>query len=281
MDPKLQAENEKIKRLLSMQQSKFERLHDMRLTAEGLDPQVENLRFNKQIEDLNKDMALLHERGALTSELKSQFREAEVNTEVSHSARMIKIARQKSDGQIKWEQLTGKMKPQLVTGSMNEMFGALSTGSKKMFQLQKPISIASALIDMPTHISKTMSKYPYPWSIAMGALAGAASLAQINAIRSASFGGGGGGARLSNGGGGFSSTGGTGTPRLPAPTVPNLQPAEKAQTIVNITISGDVFRQDSEQFADRVAKAMEWHVNDDHIFINGDTAQAAAIRGEI
>ena len=34
---------------------------------------------------------------------------------------------------------------------------------------------------------ETMAKYPFPLSVAMGALAAAASLAQINAIRSATF----------------------------------------------------------------------------------------------
>jgi len=91
----------------------------------------------------------------------------------------------------KFEMKTTQAKTEFVLSEIVRMTQGVATHNKALFKINKIAAIASAVIALPEHVSRTMSKYPYPLSIAMGALAAAASLAQIQAIRSQSFGGGG------------------------------------------------------------------------------------------
>ena len=106
------------------------------------------------------------------------------------------------------------------------MTKGVAANNKTLFQINKAAALANAIISMPEHISRTMAKYPFPLSIAMGALAAAASLAQIKAIKSASFGSatsapsvGGGGAMPVTNVGASSQPGPTGTQQLPSQNI--------------------------------------------------------------
>ncbi len=87
--------------------------------------------------------------------------------------------------------MTSKQQTSAVLGEAVRLTQGVATSNKVLFNINKAAALAGAIVAMPAHISETMSKYPYPISIAMGALAAVSSLAQISAIKSAKFSGGG------------------------------------------------------------------------------------------
>ena len=112
---------------------------------------------------------------------------------------------------------------------------ALGIGGKKLFQIQKASALAQGVLDMRGSVMAAFnwgSKLGGPVGGALAAAAaGAAQLAQLNAIRSASYGGGGG---SSAGGGG----GGGGASMAAATTQPQAQEQAQAPQDININVSG-------------------------------------------
>ena len=90
-----------------------------------------------------------------------------------------------------FEQMATKLKVKTVLGGITELTQGVATSNKAMFNINKAAALANAIVSLPSHVANTMKQYPYPISIAMGALAAAASIAQISAIKSTSFEGGG------------------------------------------------------------------------------------------
>ena len=76
-----------------------------------------------------------------------------------------------------------------VIDGLSSITGEVASSNKAFFKANKAAKIAQALIAMPSHISETMSKYPFPVSVAMGGLAAAQSLMQVRTIKGASFNG--------------------------------------------------------------------------------------------
>ena len=112
---------------------------------------------------------------------------------------------------------------------------ALGIGGKKLFQIQKASALAQGVLDMrksvmAAHAWGSIKGGPVGGALAAAAAA-AAQLAQLNAIRSASYGGGGG---SSAGGGG----GGGGASMAAATTQPQAQEQEQAPQDININVSG-------------------------------------------
>lgn len=88
----------------------------------------------------------------------------------------------------------------------------VANSSKAMFRINQIAGIADATINTARGVTQALAAYPPPLSFAMAGLQAAAGVAQINAIRSTSFGGGGGSRAPSTAGSG----GG-----IPAQTGPN------------------------------------------------------------
>lgn len=158
--------------------------------------------------------------------------------EAEHWAYLKKIRLQNMTAIEKFNSLSWKNQTKTVLGEMVSMTQGVATSNRTLFRINKAAALANAAVHMPEHISNTMSKYPYPISIAMGALAAAASLAQIQAISSASFGG---GVAPS-----IAPTGATSTVATVQPDIPTQVTQERSSgaTEINITFSGDVYGWD-------------------------------------
>lgn len=113
--------------------------------------------------------------------------------ERQHQARILAIKQGAMTQAQQFSAMSAKMQTQTVLGEMIRMTQGVAQHSRALFEINKAAALAQAIVALPAHVSETMSKYPYPWSIAMGALAAVSSLAQIQAIRSTTFQGGGGG----------------------------------------------------------------------------------------
>lgn len=87
--------------------------------------------------------------------------------------------------------MSEKDKTKHVIDEANARFGALGRTSKKMFQVQKAMQIAQAIMNTYTSATATMAQYPFPINVALAALTVAAGMAQVANIRSQSFEGGG------------------------------------------------------------------------------------------
>ena len=75
--------------------------------------------------------------------------------------------------------------------AISKTFGTLSvltaSSSKKVFELGKAASIASALINTYQAVTATMAATPYPWNIPLAAAQLAAGLVQVQSIKSQTF----------------------------------------------------------------------------------------------
>src|SRR5690606_1551651 len=94
----------------------------------------------------------------------------------------------------KFQQMSSKDKVKTVSGELADITSGVAQHNKAMFRLNQAAGISNAIISAYEGISKTLSAYPYPINIGMAAAHGVAAFAQVNAIRSQSFGSGGGAA---------------------------------------------------------------------------------------
>jgi hypothetical protein len=124
----------------------------------------------------------------------NERREAEIKR---HQDLITKIETKAMTDRQKFEAMTAAQRTSTVLGGLLQMTTGVATHSKTMFKLNKAMALAQAAIDLPAAI---MGAYKIGASMggpylgaAYGALAGAAQLSQMAAIKSASFEGGGAG----------------------------------------------------------------------------------------
>lgn len=111
--------------------------------------------------------------------------------EAEHIARLNAIREQGLTALEKFTQASFREQAETVASELANMTAGVARESRAMFEINKVAGIANAIINTSEAITKALSAYPPPLSFAMAAAQGAAGVAQINAIRSQSFGGGG------------------------------------------------------------------------------------------
>ena len=160
-----------------------------------------------------------------------------------------------------------------VLSELENMTRGIAQHNKAAFQVNKAAAIAEALIAMPEHVSKTMAKYPFPLSVAMGALAAASSLAQINAIRSATFEGGGGGTTPSLAGSGGVVNGNPVQPdTAPPPQIGGTAQGQGSETRVFIVGAGQLMTD--REVADILGRVKGLVDDGDFTLASGNSRQA-------
>ena len=87
--------------------------------------------------------------------------------------------------------MTSRQKVEMVVGDALKMTQGVATHNKTMFKINKAAAIANAVINTAQGVTRSLADYPMPLAAVMAALAAAAGLAQISAIKSTSFQGGG------------------------------------------------------------------------------------------
>jgi hypothetical protein len=89
----------------------------------------------------------------------------------------------------KFEKMSAQEQAKTIFGHMQQITNGVSSHNKAIFNMNKAAGIANAIINAYEGISRTLKSYPYPVSVAMAALQGAAAFAQVRAIASQSFSG--------------------------------------------------------------------------------------------
>ena len=135
-----------------------------------------------------EENAELFKEGLISEE---QLQERRINLSQQTADKLIAIDHARAAAELTFATMTSKQKTQTILGEAVRLTQGVATTNKTLFTINKAAALAQAIVAMPAHVSETMSKYPFPISVVMGALAAAASLAQIAAIKGASFSGGG------------------------------------------------------------------------------------------
>jgi hypothetical protein len=133
-------------------------------------------------------------QAAIDAEL-IQEQEANVLREELEQAHMDQLAKIRRAGLSALERFTAmsyKDQAKTISSELANITAGVAQHSRKMFELNKAAGIANAILSAYEGIALTMSKYPYPINLAMAAAHAVSAFAQVNAIKSASFGGTGG-----------------------------------------------------------------------------------------
>lgn len=125
-------------------------------------------------------------RGAIADDTYKELRE---QAELRHQAALGDISAQGILQRQKFEQMTGIQQTQFVLGQLLQMTNGVAAHNKTMFEINKIAGIANAVINTAQGVTMALRSYPPPLSFAMAAAQLAAGVAQINQIKSASFGG--------------------------------------------------------------------------------------------
>lgn len=149
--------------------------------------------------------------------------------EQEHTDKLNAIRQRGLTDAQRFQQMSWQDQTKTMLGALQNMTNGVSTHSKKMFEINKAVGIANAIVSAYEGISKTLAAYPYPYNIAMAAAHGVAAFAQVNAIRSQQFGGGGGGSAPALAG------------STPAPAVTPVGGGAQAGQVVNISLQGETF----------------------------------------
>ena len=156
------------------------------------------------LEKYKQDREDLEAAKLASLEIEGGYAEAKRLLKEREKADLTAIEKEGSDARTQLAQQEARAKQQAMSSAMGNLSTLMNTGSKKLFKIGKAAALAGALVDRYAAI---VGAYKVgasiggpPLGVAYGAAAGAATLAQINAIRSQSFGGGGSGGGSGGGG---------------------------------------------------------------------------------
>src|SRR3990167_1497449 len=202
-------EQEKRKRKLEVIRESI--LDEDTLLQEQFDRRLENIQIAYEMEIISKA-----DRDSLIEQ-----------SELEHLARMGDMnAKAQLEG-LKFQKLTDFQKIQNVLQTGEELTSSVATSSKTLFNINKSLALANAAVSLPDAVLQSFQKGGgYPWGLIPAGLMLAKGLAQIRAIKSASFGtsssapsvGGGGAISVTNVGA-SSQPGPTGTQQLPSQNI--------------------------------------------------------------
>lgn len=91
-----QRQKEADKAIASLQ-AEYQRIHDESLAAEGKDAELATIRYNRKVEDLNAEIALLREKGLLTEEIEAAHQEALAQLKSSNESKVDDINQREID----------------------------------------------------------------------------------------------------------------------------------------------------------------------------------------
>lgn len=151
------------------------------LTEAELEAEAHETRLNQLID--------ARERGILTE---AQYNEMQAGAAKAHSDRMTAIEQAGWTERQKFQSMSLRKQAKDVFGTLADITSGVAQHSRKLFEINKVAGIANAILNAYEGISLALSKYPPPLSFAMAAAQGVAAFAQVNAIRSTSFGSSGG-----------------------------------------------------------------------------------------
>jgi len=187
----------------------------------------------------------------------NELRRAELDAQYQFEDERTRRAQSGERARLTFSTWTAKEQTKHVVGEALALTRGVAGQSKALFEINKVAGIANAVINTHEGITKSLAAYPWPLAGAMAALHAASGLAQVAAIKSASFGGGGGTA--SPGGG----NGPVATPPSDFATAPITN--EPRGATVQITVQGNVLANDDWRAA--MVEQIETAIDNDELRI--------------
>lgn len=117
-----------------------------------------------------------------------QAKAAMEELELQHQAKLGDITAQGILQRRAFEQMNARQQTQAVLGELLSLTEGVAAHNKTMFAINKAAGIANAIINTSLGVTKALSAYPPPLSIAMAAIQLAAGMAQVKQIKDAQFG---------------------------------------------------------------------------------------------
>ncbi len=121
---------------------------------------------------------------------KERFLEIELALREKHEKALTKIVEKGLTERQKFEQKSSAAKTKQVFSDLANITSGVATHNKVLFRINQAAAIGNAIVNTAEGVTKSLSAYPMPFAAVMAAAHLAAGLAQIAAIRSATFGGG-------------------------------------------------------------------------------------------
>lgn len=174
--------------------------------------------------------------------------------DLQHQAKLGSIEAKAIMQRRNFEQMNSRQQTTFIFQQMANLTAGVAQHNKALFEINKVAGIANAIINTYVGVTNALSAYPPPYSFVMAAVQLAAGMAQVNAIRSQSFGDGGAAPSLAGQGGG-SGTVNT-VPISGAGQADNgaasAQDQQSPQKIFNISISGNPTGQQVRDLIDAI-----------------------------
>lgn len=168
-----------------------------RMQKRELDDRLEFLRdYVKSEEEIlteqhERRMAMLEEQLAERNGFEEEYRELREALEEEHLDRLNAMRERAATESERFEAMSWQGKLTTVLGTMTKMTAGVANESKAMFEVNKKLALAQAVVSLPAAVLESFKNAGgYPWGIAPAAAMAATGAAQIQAIQSAQFGGG-------------------------------------------------------------------------------------------
>ncbi len=199
--------------------------------------------------------------------------EIQERLQFEHEERLTAITQEGLSARDKFTQLSAQGQTKQVLGSLVQMTAGVANSNKAMFRINKLSAIGSAVVNTAQAVTRALAEYPPPLSFVMAAAQAAAGLAQIQAIKSTSF-----------GGGTTPSVAGS-VPTLEGQPVGQFTPPARVEAvqrpIVQVNILGLVGHVD-EETAEIIGEAIHGIIDDrDFELIGPESSQAQSILGAL
>lgn len=175
--------------LVNLHKERLNRLHDDALRAEERTLELEQVRHERQLVEIDEQMTLLQERNLLTAEIEEDFRSAREYAETAHQQRLTEIEKKENEERIKnqrvlWDALSG-----IAVASRSRTASLLIAIGKELFDAEKREAMKKALIDGKVAIQKAIAGAPFPANVPAIAFATAQSAANVAQIQGIAHGG--------------------------------------------------------------------------------------------
>lgn len=142
----------------------------------------------RESEDYKSKLGKINAAEAAGIESIKPYAQLREQLEQQHQDRLSQINNDGAAKRAAFERMTAKQKTAYVANQLQEMTASVATSNQTMFEINKAASIATAVINTYQGVTKAIAEYPPPLSYAMAAVQLASGMAQVNAIRSQTFG---------------------------------------------------------------------------------------------
>lgn len=156
---------------------KLEQLRQSLMSQEELEIQAHEMRMERLKEFSDEELEALGGRQSI-----------EFQMEAEHQARLMGLRSRSHAAIFKIAESFRKKDYASAMSNFADLTSGLAQHSKTWFEINKAAGIATAISNAYIGISRTLAAYPFPFNVALAAAHAVVAFAQVQAIRSSSFG---------------------------------------------------------------------------------------------